>query len=84
MVRPGPVNKTVVDSDWRLDNLCGSHLQSQTMLLVHDDNSCIRYYFHRIRFSPQFITVTLLNWTNADTNRDNKIFTSIRSAKLPQ
>ena len=84
MVRPGPVNKTVFDSDWRFDNLCGSHLQSQTMLHVNDDNSCIRYYFHRIRFSSPFITVTLLNWTNANTNRDNKIFTSIRIAKLLQ
>ena len=27
------LNKTVlVDSDWRFDNLCGSHLQSQSVL----------------------------------------------------
>ena len=26
------LNKTVVDSDWRSDNLCGSHLQSQSEL----------------------------------------------------
>ena len=26
------LNRTVVDSDWRFDNLCGSHLQSQSEL----------------------------------------------------
>ena len=26
------LNRTVVDSDWRFDSLCGSHLQSQSEL----------------------------------------------------
>ena len=26
------LNRTVVDSDWRFDNLCGSHLKSQSQL----------------------------------------------------
>ena len=26
------LNRTVIDSDWRFDNLCGSHLQSQSEL----------------------------------------------------
>jgi len=26
------LNRTVVDSDWRFDNLRGSHLQSQSVL----------------------------------------------------
>ena len=28
------LNRTVFDSDWRFDNLCGSHLQSQSELIV--------------------------------------------------
>ena len=26
------LDRTVVDSDWRFDNLCGNHLQSQSEL----------------------------------------------------
>ena len=29
------LNMTVFDSDWRLDNLCASHVQSQSELLSH-------------------------------------------------
>ena len=28
------LNSTVADSDWRFDNLCGSHLQSQSEVMA--------------------------------------------------